>query len=66
MDSRSTKIRIGIFATSVLIVIGAYLLIKLRPDVISEQTFRLILYITVIASCFSQYFLYKKTKRIDK
>lgn len=52
MDSRYTKIRIGIFVISVLIVIGAYLLIKLRPDVISEQTFRLILYITVIASMF--------------
>lgn len=65
MDSRYTKIRIGIFVISVLIVIGAYLLIKLRPDVISEQIFRLILYITVIASCFSQYFLYKKAKRIE-
>ena len=65
MDSRYTKIRIGIFVISVLIVIGDYLLIKLRPDVISEQIFRLILYITVIANCFSQYFLYKKAKRIE-
>lgn len=65
MDSRYTKIRYGIFVISVLIVIGAYLLIKLRPDVISEQTFRLILYITVIASCFSQYYLYKKIKRSE-